>query len=84
MVARFNVKSAYNSIYNFADYANSKWSFIWRLCVPPKLKTFTWIVTQKHLRSIYLVPLCGILSSYLIISGMRNVSQLPWFQIFNG
>ncbi|KAK9944849.1 hypothetical protein M0R45_010396 [Rubus argutus] len=45
----FNVKSAYNIFFNSYDHTNSPWRFIWKLNIPPKLKTFAWVLCHGKL-----------------------------------
>ncbi|KAI5347913.1 hypothetical protein L3X38_000800 [Prunus dulcis] len=46
---QFSVKTAYNTFYLDEGSANSKWDFIWKLHVPPKVKTFLWLLCPKKL-----------------------------------
>lgn len=36
----FIVKSAYLSLFNLDSYACSSWALLWKLPLPPKIKTF--------------------------------------------
>ncbi|PRQ60552.1 putative reverse transcriptase zinc-binding domain-containing protein [Rosa chinensis] len=45
----FSVKSAYAIFLASYCQDNSPWKFIWKLQLPPKLKTFTWIVFHGKL-----------------------------------
>ncbi|KAL6272827.1 hypothetical protein ACE6H2_023519 [Prunus campanulata] len=40
----FFVKSAYLSFIGDADFVSWRWDFLWKLYLPPKLKTFLWLI----------------------------------------
>ncbi|KAM5549518.1 hypothetical protein ABKV19_000773 [Rosa sericea] len=44
----FSVKSAYLSLFD-EENADFCWKFLWRLCMPPKLKIFFWLIVQGKL-----------------------------------
>ncbi|CAL2272822.1 unnamed protein product [Prunus armeniaca] len=46
---QFSVKTAYSTFYLDEGSANWKWDFIWKLHVPPKVKTFLWLLCHKKL-----------------------------------
>ncbi|CAL8164317.1 unnamed protein product [Prunus armeniaca] len=48
---QFYVKTAYNTFYLDEGSVNWKWDFIWKLHVPPKVKTFLWLLCHKKLRT---------------------------------
>ncbi|CAL8993614.1 unnamed protein product, partial [Prunus brigantina] len=60
----FHVKSAYElSI-------GSSWNFIWKLKIPPRVKVFIWLLTQKKiLTNVQRPPPCGFFK--LNIDGSR-------------
>lgn len=39
----FSVKTAYDSLFHAQHIFEWKWHFIWKLHVPPKIKTFLWL-----------------------------------------
>ncbi|KAK9939901.1 hypothetical protein M0R45_016581 [Rubus argutus] len=45
----FYVKSAYTIVSNSPCLINSPWKFIWKLEIPPKLKTFVWVLCHGKL-----------------------------------
>ena len=45
----FSVKLAYNIFFDGYDQANSPWKLIWKLQIPPKLKTFLWVLCHGKL-----------------------------------
>ncbi|XP_050386206.1 uncharacterized protein LOC126802601 [Argentina anserina] len=45
----FSVKSAYNSIFNFDEPAAPHWKALWSFDIPPKQKTFLWVILHKKL-----------------------------------
>ncbi|XP_004306074.1 PREDICTED: putative ribonuclease H protein At1g65750-like [Fragaria vesca subsp. vesca] len=46
---KFFVKSAYNSLFDMSAPLNPQWNYIWRMKIPPKLKTFLWTFLHKKL-----------------------------------
>ncbi|XP_062021276.1 uncharacterized protein LOC133737799 [Rosa rugosa] len=61
----FSVKSAYHIFFDTYDQLHSPWKFIWKMHIPPKLKTFTWVLCHE----IALVfKIFGILSLYLTLN----------------
>ncbi|PRQ60738.1 putative reverse transcriptase zinc-binding domain-containing protein [Rosa chinensis] len=45
----FSVKSAHNIFFDTYDQHHSPWKFIWKMHIPPKLKTFTWVLCHGKL-----------------------------------
>ncbi|XP_040372858.1 uncharacterized protein LOC112194030 [Rosa chinensis] len=45
----FSVKSAYNIFFEDYEQMHSPWKFIWKMQVPPKLKTFLWVLCHGKL-----------------------------------
>ncbi|KAL6184070.1 hypothetical protein ACLB2K_045474 [Fragaria x ananassa] len=45
----FTVKSAYNSIFDFNQATDPQWKKIWSFNIPPKQKTFLWVILHKKL-----------------------------------
>ncbi|KAI5311852.1 hypothetical protein L3X38_041025 [Prunus dulcis] len=48
----FYVKSAYLSFFDDADIVPWPWEFIWKLCLPQKLKTFVWLIGHGKILTI--------------------------------
>ncbi|XP_024171911.1 uncharacterized protein LOC112177904 [Rosa chinensis] len=72
----FSVKSAYGIFFNDYTENNSPWKFIWSLPIPPKLKTFLWVLchgklptnvqrARRHLTHDDSCPICHIASESL-------------------
>ncbi|CAL8129782.1 unnamed protein product [Prunus armeniaca] len=45
----FSVKTAYELSARFNEVTGSPWKFIWNLKIPPRVKMFTWLLTQKKI-----------------------------------
>ncbi|XP_020412737.1 uncharacterized protein LOC109947231 [Prunus persica] len=45
----FSVKTAYELSARFNDVPGSPWNFIWNLKIPPRVKMFIWLLTQKKI-----------------------------------
>ncbi|KAI5345025.1 hypothetical protein L3X38_012902 [Prunus dulcis] len=45
----FSVKTAYELSARFNEVPGSPWKLIWNLKIPPRVKMFTWLLTQKKI-----------------------------------
>lgn len=73
------------------ELPDSQWKFIWKKKVPPKLKTFTWLLTQGKLNQqrvrllgtslLMLLVLCAITILSLCSIYCSSVPMLRWFGV---
>ncbi|PRQ37815.1 putative RNA-directed DNA polymerase [Rosa chinensis] len=46
---KFSVKSAYLTLLQDENYTPFNWAFIWKMAIPPKLKSFFWLICHGKL-----------------------------------